>query len=901
MSETKTTAQRIIIIDGHAMAFRAYFALPAESFVNGQGQATNSVYGFTRMIFNLVKNEQPTHIAVAFDLPGGTFRDRIYSEYKAGRDETPEPFIGQIALIQKTLDALGIAWFTREDYEADDIVASIATVAEDSGVEPLLVTSDRDAIQLVNDTITLLQPVKGVTELRRMTPSAVEEKYLVPPTLYPDLAALVGESADNLPGVPGVGPKTAAKWIARYGNLEGVLAHAEEIKGKAGQSLRDHSEAVLRNRKMNEAVRTLDVPRDFSAYALGRGDLISLHACFDELGFGPTIRRDIPAVLMSGEAPEVPEERVVANPAVPTVVATPGSLAGILTSHAAAGAAVVADGTYAFGSGELTRITLASTSATIIIDPAQCTKEDRAVLSRWLRNSALPKTAFDVKHEAHVLAAGGFDTRGWVLDLSLAEFLCRPDQRPTTLEGLALRHLHEDLESRADNPQGELDFHDTAAEEDREAAAARARAVFRMAPVLRDDLVSHAAAPIHDDLELPLARVIAAMEDTGIAVSKLRLEELDAQHAARQTEAAEEAFSHIGGEAINLNSPKQLQSVLFDKLGMPPTRKTKRGYSTDAESLAELMTKTEHPFLVALLAHRDVTKLRQIIETLRKAVTPAGRIHTTFSQNVAATGRLASANPNLQNIPARTEAGRQIRGAFGVSDGFEALLTADYSQIEMRIMAHLSEDEGLIRAFREGEDLHSFVASQVFGTPVDQVTPEERAKTKAVSYGLAYGLSAYGLSRQLHIPQGEASALRDQYFERFGGVRDYLHESVEKARSLGYTETLLGRRRYLPELTSDNRQRRENAERVALNSPIQGSAADIIKLAMLRVDSALRAAKASSRLLLQVHDELIVEVAPGERDAVTEIVREGMEGACDLSVPMSVSVGHGITWLDAAH
>lgn len=897
----ETGGKRIVIIDGHAMAFRAFFALPAESFVNGSGQATNSVYGFVRMIFNLVKNEQPTHIAVAFDLPGGTFRDRMYEEYKAGRDETPEPFKGQIELIQKTLDALGVAWFTVEDFEADDIVASIATIADQEGAEPLLVTSDRDAIQLVTDTVTLLQPVKGVTELRRMTPSAVEEKYLVSPELYPDLAALVGESADNLPGVPGVGPKTAAKWLAQYGNLDGILENAEQIKGKAGQSLRDNVAAVTRNRAMNAAVRTLDLPRDFAAYALGQGSAVEVNARFDELGFGATIRRDIPSALMSGDAEIVAEEQIVANPAVPTVVPADGELERALGDHAATGAAIVVEGEYSAGHGRLDSLTLATATATLLLDPEQLSDEDRAALERWLLNSVIPKTAHDTKAAAHTLGAGGFRVRGWDLDLSLAEFLCRPDQRPTTLEGLALRHLHEDLDAQSGQAQGELDLDASADDKAQERLVAKARAVGRMGPLMRDQLVSHAAANIHDELELPLAAVIHEMETVGIAVDKARLEELDAEHAARQTAVAEEAFSHIGGEPINLGSPKQLQAVLFERLGMPPTRKTKTGYSTDAESLADLMVKTGHPFLEALLAHRDVTKLRQIIETLKKSITPEGRIHTTLSQNVAATGRLASANPNLQNIPARTEAGRQIRSAFRATDGFECLITADYSQIEMRIMAHLSEDEGLIRAFREGEDLHNFVASQVFGTPVDQVSQEERAKTKAVSYGLAYGLSAFGLARQLHIPQSEATALRDQYFERFGGVRDYLRESVETARSLGYTETLLGRRRYLPELTSDNRQRRDNAERVALNSPIQGSAADIIKLAMLRVDSALRAAKVESRLLLQVHDELIVEVAPGEREAVTEIVREGMEGAYELSVPMNVSVGHGATWLEAAH
>ncbi|MDO5646152.1 MAG: DNA polymerase I [Dermabacter sp.] len=899
-STSGTEPQRIVIIDGHAMAFRAYFALPPESFVNGQGQATNAVYGFTRMIFNIVKNEQPTHIAVAFDLPGGTFRDRIYDQYKAGRDATPEPFKGQIALIQQVLDALGVSWWTVEDFEADDIVASIATIADAAGVQPLLVTSDRDAIQLVSDTVTLLQPVKGVTEMRRMTPAAVEEKYLVSPAQYPELAALVGESADNLPGVPGVGPKTAAKWLGQFGSLEALFERADEIGGKAGQSFRDHLEAVRRNRQMNAAVRDLDLPTDFSAYALGRGDRVQINARFDDLAFGPTIRRDIPAALVSSDSPELPEEPITANPTVPVLTPGVGELELALGTHAATGGAIVAEGAYVAGLARLDALAVATSSATIIVDLGQLADEgdDMAALRRWCRNSVIPKSAADTKLAAHLLGAIDAEVRGWTLDLSLAEFLCRPDQRPADVAGLAMRHLREDLEHADGAAQGALDLD---AEASTAALVARARAVWRMGPLLEADLDAHASRAIHDDLELPLASVIGRMESAGIQVSADQLGTLDAAHAESQQRVAEEAFSHIGGEPINLGSPKQLQTVLFERLGMPPTRKTKTGFSTDAESLSDLFVKTGHPFLSSLLAHRDVTKLRQIIETLRKSVSADGRIHTTLAQNVAATGRLASSNPNLQNIPARTEAGRQIRGAFGTSEGYESLLTADYSQIEMRIMAHLSGDEGLIHAFREGEDLHNFVASQVFGTPVDQVTSEERAKTKAVSYGLAYGLSAFGLARQLHIPQADATALRDQYFERFGGVRDYLRESVERAREAGYTETLLGRRRYLPDLTSDNRQRRENAERVALNSPIQGSAADIIKLAMLRVDARLRAAGAASRLLLQVHDELIVEVAPGEGEAVTALVREGMEGAYALDVPMDVSVGRGVTWLEAAH
>ncbi|MCS6710585.1 DNA polymerase I [Brachybacterium sp. EF45031] len=897
---------RLLLIDGHAMAFRAFFALPADSFTDGRGQSTNAVYGFARMIFNVVVAEEPTHVAVAFDLPGGTFRDRIYDQYKAGREETPKEFHGQVGLIQQVLDALGVRWLTVEGYEADDIIATLATRTEAAGGEALIVSSDRDALQLVSERVTLLQPVKGVTELRRMTPEAVEEKYQVPPVRYPDLAAMVGESADNLPGVPGVGPKTAAKWLGKYGDLEGVLAHADEITGKAGQNLRDHVEDVRRNRRMNAAVTGLDLPEDPADYALGRGDGPTLMAVFDDLSFGPTIRRDVPEVLLGheglgAEQPAAPSGRDLSALQRPIGE----QVAALLQGPLADGAALVVDGTWDGGQGDAQRLALAAGDTLAVIDLTALDDAAERALAQWLADPEVPLTAHDTKLATHQLRGRGFDPAGWRLDLSLAEFLCRPDQRPTDLAGLALRHLQEDLQVTTAGAQQELDLGGTDGEDaEQEAAVRLARqvdAVDRLAPILRRQMDEHSATSLHDDLELPLAIVIAPMEEAGIAVDDAVLAELDAQHAQQQTAVAESAYGHLGGERINLGSPKQLQEVLFERLGMPKTRRTKTGYTTDAEALADLYARTEHPFLADLLTHRDVTKMRQIIDTLRRAIADDGRIHTTFHQNVAATGRLSSNTPNLQNIPARTEEGRRIRSAFHCGPGYEALLTADYSQIEMRIMAHLSEDQGLIEAFRSGEDLHRFVASRVFDVAPEDVDPAMRSKTKAVSYGLAYGLSAFGLSRQLQISQSEATALRDGYFERFGGVRDYLRESVERARATGYTETILGRRRYLPDLTADNRQRRENAERVALNSPIQGSAADIIKLAMLRVEEGLRREGLASRILLQVHDELVVEVAEGETDAARTVIVEGMSAAYELSVPLEVGVGVGRDWLEAAH
>ncbi|WP_058235676.1 DNA polymerase I [Devriesea agamarum] len=894
---------RMLLVDGHSMAFRAFFALPAESFSDGRGQATNAVYGFTNMLFNVVTTEKPTHVAVAFDLPGGTFRDRIYDQYKAGRASTPPEFIGQIELIQRVLDALGVCWLTAEDHEADDVVATLARRISQRGGEVLVCTSDRDAIQLVDDQTTVLQPRKGVTDLVRMTPQAVWDKYGVTPQQYPELAALVGESADNLPGVPGVGPKTAAKWIGMYGSLEQIVARAEEIKGKAGQSLRDHLDDVERNRRMNAAVTTLDLPDDDALYRLGRGSRQALAEVFDNLAFH-TIRQRVPDLFLADapEAPAAPSAPDSPRDVTKPLIDSGDGLIAALTRWRADGGAVVATGTWEQGAGDAHHLAIAGCDGVAVVALSDLTSEAEKALAAWLSDPEIPLTAHDAKRVAHLMASRGMDVCGVVMDLGIAEFLCRPDQRPATIAQLALRHLHEDIEAEVGaSEQLALDLDGESVAAQATALARQADAVARVGEVLAADVAARGAENLLETLELPLQSVIADMEAIGIATDDTVLSDLDAAHAQRQREVAEAAFAEIGGDRINLGSPKQLQEVLFTRLDMPKTRKTKTGYSTDAESLTDLFARTGHPFLEHLLAHRDVTKMRQIIETLRKSIADDGRIHTTFHQNIAATGRLSSNSPNLQNIPARTAEGRRIREAFRCSDGFDTLMTADYSQIEMRIMAHLCGDEGLIEAFRSGEDLHVFVASRVFGVAADEVDSAMRSKTKAVSYGLAYGLSAFGLARQLHISQTEATALRDGYFERFGKVRDYLRASVETAREKGYTETILGRRRYLPDLGSDNRQRRENAERVALNSPIQGSAADIIKLAMLGVQRELTARALQSRMLLQVHDELVLDIAPGEESEVRQLVVEQMGGAYDLSVPLEVSVGTGPTWAAAAH
>ena len=888
---------RLLLLDGHSLAYRAFFALPVENFSTSTGQHTNAVYGFTSMLINVLRDEQPTHVAVAFDVSRQTFRTQQYAEYKAGRSATPNEFNGQVSLLHEVLDALKIRHVEVEGYEADDVIATLTTQAVDKGMDVLICSGDRDTLQLVSSQVTVLYPVKGVSELTRMTPQAVEAKYGVGPDRYSDLAALVGESSDNLPGVPGVGPKTAAKWIGQYGDLTGVVAHVDQIKGKAGESLRAHLDGVLRNRRLNALIRDMPLPLAVEDLVRHNWDREQVHTVFDGLEFRVLRDRLFSTI-------EAPEQEAESGFEVDGETLAPADVPGWLEEHAGAGDSVGLHvvGTWARGTGDVTALAVAAAAGpAAYIDVTGLDDAAERAIGVWLGDSRRPKVLHDAKGPLQAMAARGWDLQGIATDTALAAYLVRPDQRSYDLADLVLRNLGRELRNEGGGSgQGMLDF---SADGDAEAqdAMVRARAVLDLAGALGEQLEATGGAELQRQVELPLVYVLATMERTGIAVDCDQMEQLEADFAAKVREAQEDCYDAIGGEQINLGSPKQLQVVLFDTLGMPKTKKTKTGYTTDADALNDLYTKTEHPFLEALLRHRDASRLRVTVEGLLKSVADDGRIHTTYQQTIAATGRLSSTDPNLQNIPIRTEEGRRIRGAFVVGQGYESLMSADYSLIEMRIMAHLSGDEGLIEAFRTGEDLHRFVGSRVFGVEPEDVTLEMRSKVKAMSYGLAYGLSAFGLSKQLTISTGEAQGLMDEYFARFGGVRDYLRDVVAEARATGYTATMLGRRRYLPDLTSDNRQRREGAERMALNAPIQGSAADIIKLAMLRVEAALQESGAQSRQLLQVHDELVLEIAPGEKDDVEALVRREMGQAIAMDVPLEVSVGVGHSWHDAAH
>ncbi len=897
-TQTKTeavTRDRLLLLDGHSLAYRAFFALPVENFSTTTGQPTNAVYGFTAMLINVLRDEQPTHVAVAFDRSEPTFRHEQYVEYKANRRDTPADFRGQLSLIHEVLAALGIEQLSVAGYEADDVIATLATQAAAEGMDVLIVTGDRDALQLVTEQVTVLMTRRGISDMTRFTPGAVKDKYGLTPEQYPDFAAVRGDPSDNLPSVPGVGEKTAIKWVSEFGSLAALVDRVGEVKGKAGDALREHLGSVLRNRQLTELAR--DVPLDQGPHDLrpGAWDREAIHQLFDTLQF--RVLRDRLYATLSSALPEA-EEGFDVDLTIPGADELAGWLAENAGGDRAVGVALT--GRWGRGTGTFAGLAIASPEGpAAYVDPVELTEGDELALAAWLADPARPKVLHDAKGPMLALAARGLRLDGLASDTALAAYLALPGQRSFDLADLALRYLHRELRTDAGDG-GQLTLDGTGEREAARDLALRARATVELADALNTDLERRGATRLLQEVELPLVAVLAEMERTGIAADTGHFADMSATLGGQVKDAEQAAYAVVGHE-FNLGSPKQLQQVLFTELGLPKTKRIKTGYTTDSEALTALLAQTGHPVLEYLLRHRDVTRLKSIVDSLIPMADDQGRIHTTYNQMIAATGRLSSTDPNLQNIPIRTEEGRRIREGFMVGEGFDCLLTADYSQIELRIMGQMSSDAALIGAFGSGYDFHAATASRVFGVPPDQVSPDLRARIKAMNYGLAYGLSAYGLSQQLRITPEEARGLMAEYFERFGGVRDYLHTIVEQARKDGYTETILGRRRYLPDLLSDNRQRREMAERMALNAPIQGSAADIIKVAMLAVDRALREQGLRSRMLLQVHDELVFEVAPGELDALRALVTLSMCGAAELRVPLQVSIGTGRTWAEAAH
>lgn len=862
--------KRLLLIDGHSMAYRAFFALPAENFTTAQGQHTNAIYGFATMLISLLKDEKPTHVAVAFDVSRKTFRTEIFPDYKANRAKTPDEFRSQISFLNELVTGFGITQFALEGYEADDIIATITKAAEREGAQVLICTGDRDSFQLVSEQTTVLYPKRGVSEMARMTPAAVIEKYGMTPEQYPDFAALRGDPSDNLPSVPGVGEKTAAKWIIEYGSLKELLSNVDKLAGKVGQSLRDSIDNVIRNRELTQLVH--DAPIEFKVDALNwagvaENDLTKL---FEQLEFR-TLKDRLKPILLAGSVAEKKKDEVelsLFTSEVTAGVMTPEEVSSKIEKYL--GDVAIS---FEFRDEALHRYAVAFSAIDVNLIHS-------SVMGTWAQDAKVSKIAHDAKALARENGIVGIS-----FDTSLAAYLVNPGVRSQDLKDL--------LERWGSGVQ----IDESTSEQ---SLVTSAGALFQLRDSLAQELKDRNLYSLFTELELPIAELLALMESRGIAVDKKELFELAAffeGEVQRETKLAHDSVGH----EFNVASPKQLQVVLFDELNLPKTKKIKTGYTTDADALNWLFAQSKHPVLESLLRIRETKKLGTTVEGLISEIAKDGRIHTHFAQTVAATGRLSSVGPNLQNIPVRTEEGRRIRNCFIAGNGYATLLTADYSQIEMRIMAHLSNDQGLIAAFESGEDLHATVAALVFGVKAAEVDPEMRRTMKAMSYGLAYGLSSYGLAVQLDLSPSAAQELMDRYFLRFGGVRDYLKSVVEQARKVGYTETVMGRRRYLPDLTHDNRQRREIAERMALNSPIQGSAADIIKQAMLNVQRALVSEKLQSRLLLQVHDELILEVFAGEEDQLTELVRREMGAAFPLKAPLDVSIGLGKSWNEAAH
>lgn len=949
---TVPTNGTLLVVDGHSLAFRAFFALPVDNFSTSSGQATNAVWGFATMLAQVIDAEKPDHLGVAFDVKGGTFRNEMLPQYKGTREAAPEELLTQLPLIQRMLTALGVTYIEKPGFEGDDVIATLATMGDKAGYHTLVLSGDRDAFQLVDDNVTVLYPGHHFKDLKHMTPQSIIDKYKVTPAQYPDLAALRGETADNIPGVPGVGDGFAAKWINQFGSLDGICEHADEIGGKKGESLRANIDQVKLNRKVNALVRDVDLGVDIEDLTFGTVDVAQIDALFKELEFGPRTKSRVLKTFNTGAkasntsgvgestnseqneqdssldlnlpeptsitAPEQFDEWVKAHR---VEVKVPGEIADFTVSdygdgsqrHAICGDAVghawtvAAWGDERPGRATAQAIAVATATSAAIV-PLPITDTLRAQLARFLKSEHSRTIVHGYKELLHLLGAVDLDMDLPMFDTKLAGYLAQPDFHADSLKQAAEHFLDIHFTETEQPSQGTLDFDDDQVEEDPNEHRLRDLAIIRSLAVTLGPIIDEREQCwLMRAIELPVSRVLHGMEHTGAKVDSVRLVSMRDQFAAEARQAQEMAWEYAGTE-INLQSPKQLQKVLFEDMGLKPTKRTKSGsYTTNAAALQDLYVKSvdnerANGFLGALLRHREINKLKQIVQTLIDATnTSDERIHTTFEQTVAATGRLSSVDPNLQNIPNRNAAGREIRGVFVPGEGYEALMSCDYSQVELRIMADLSDDEALIEAFRSGADFHKYVASMVYKLPVDQITGDQRSHVKAMSYGLAYGLSTYGLAQQLKIAPREAEALKNRYFDTFGKVHDYLESLVANAREKGYTETIFGRRRYFPALHSTNRVAREAAERAALNAPIQGSAADIMKIAMIRAEQTLAEAHVKSRIILQIHDELVVEIAPGEGDQVTELVRNAMEHAVDLAVPLDVSCGIGSDWQLAAH
>ncbi|HET7489851.1 MAG TPA: DNA polymerase I [Acidimicrobiales bacterium] len=898
---------KILLLDGNSLAYRAFFALPTD-MATASGQVTNAVFGFTSMLVYLLQDQKPDGIAVAFDRPEPTFRHEMVSDYKAGRAEAPDVLRQQMGLVRQVVETLHIPVLELAGYEADDIIATLATQGRDRGDDIVVVTGDRDAYQLVEDPhVRVLYNKRGVSDYADYDEAGIKERTGVTPADYPQYAALRGDPSDNLPGVPGVGEKTAAKLINTWGDLDGVFANVDKNTPKLRESLIAHEAQVRSNARATPLVRDVPIECDVEDLKMGGFDLDEVRKLFNFLEFRTLWDRLMEAVGGPAGAQAGATAAAAGRPleVEVTKVGTADEAVAVADRLAGSTAALAADvrWTGEEGRSDVAGLALAEPA------PAEATRapafwfgagllDDPAVvlaLGRLFGADGRPLAAHRAKELMRGLDRHGVDVRSLDLDTAVAAYLVDPAEVAYLLEDLVARYTDVDLRGPGAPPPGQLDLDGTATDPVEETAR-RAAAVARLAPALATALEARGLRRLYDDVERPLVRVLARMEKVGVRVHVAQLREL-ADGLAAECQVLDAEIQEIVGHPFLVNSTKQLRAVLFDELKLQPQKKTKTGYSTDAASLEKL--KGQHPVIDKLLRYREVEKLRSTYgEALLNEVGADGRIHATFQQTVARTGRLSSDRPNLHNIPTRTDEGHRFRSAFIPDDG-AVFLVADYNQIELRVIAHLAEDPGLIDAFESGVDIHTATASRIFGVEPDGVTRAMRSKAKMVSYGLAYGMEAYGLSQRLGIPVEEAAQILGAYFAAFPNVKAYMERTVQEARDRGYTETLFGRRRLIPELSSLNYRIRQAGERQAMNAGIQGLAADIFKVALVRLDGALEREGLASRIVLQVHDEVILEVPEGERDRAAELTLDAMAHAADLRVPLEVNLAWGATWADA--
>jgi DNA polymerase I len=890
----------VLLIDGNSLTYRAFFALPTD-LATASGQVTNAVFGFTSMLVNIVKERKPDAIAVAFDLPQPTFRHERLSTYKGTRDSAPDILRQQMGLVRQVLETLQIPIFEAPGFEADDILATLATQGREAKDDVFVLTGDRDAYQLVEDPhVRVVYIKRGVSEYADYDEAGILERTGVTPTMYPQYAALRGDPSDNLPGVPGVGEKTAAKLITSYGGLDGIFEHLDEQTPKLRENLGANEANVRQNLELMVLVREVPLDRSIDDVTWDQStinveevrrlfEFLEFNTLFDRLAealdtdLGPAASE---AVVLEAEVDSLADAAAVAKVLAGLAregppLALAAAWTGVEGRSDLEGLAVVRDG----ASGDVAWI-----PGALLADPMV-----RDALGDLAGADGRPLAAHQAKPLVRALTSLDIDVRSLALDTALAAYLLDPAESRYLLEELVVRYAGARIPDGDAAAEGQLDLEGSSTPTST-ATARRALAVDRLVAPLLAALDAQGLRALHDDIEVPLVGVLARMEAVGIAVDRAVLEAIH-QQLVTECDVLSAQIVEDAGEPFNVNSTKQMREILFDKLGLTPQKKTKTGYSTDAASLEKLLG--QHPIIEHLLRYREVEKLRGTYgEGLLAEIGPDGRIHATFNQTVARTGRLSSDAPNLHNIPVRREAGKEFRTAFVPAPGFE-MLVADYNQIELRCIAHLAEDPGLIDAFESGRDIHTETASRIFGVEADGVTGEQRSKAKMVSYGLAYGMEAYGLGQRLSIPTDEAAAILDAYFVAFPAVRAYMDQTVAEARERGYTETLFGRRRPIPELSSSNFRIRQAGERQAMNAGIQGLAADIFKVALVRLDQALLAGGHESRLVLQVHDEVLLEVDPAEHDAMTELTTTILSGAAELRVPLEVNLAFGDSWAAA--